>query len=180
MKRIDDVERRLADSPAKHLGWMNLESTTKFLTQTRSMVVSAAVLATVVALATIVVRQLSNDAVVVQPIAVPASLVDEGFTPEVASQWIVDRMLTIQSEAKTRKARRDLLPDASRLDFEMPGSGVSVKAMGTIIRRSLGISEATLSGERGEIVVRVCVVELSDHQISLRLAQRVEGHEKRV
>jgi len=98
--------------------------------------------------AIILFKQLSNNAYLVEPLQVPFSLAESGYTPEVTAQWVVDRMLAIKREATTIKEdSQPIAPDAERFDMEVPGSGISLGTIGQALRESLGFQEKTISGE---------------------------------
>ncbi len=141
----DAVEQQSSeDATKRHL---TLEEMTDLIKVVRAFFISALVFLVVIALATIIVRQLTSSSIVIEPIKVPNSLVERGYTEEVVAQWIVDEMLTIQRVAKTTRSRRDLIPDSDLIDVEMPGSGLSIRTIGHIARQSLGISQIKISGE---------------------------------
>jgi len=135
------------DAEPLRVGSWNLKRISEVLLQVRSFVVTLTVFAVVVALTAIVVRQLLSRSFVVDPIKAPASLAQRGYTPEVIAQWIVDEMHNIQTLATTQMTRSVLIPDWDRLNVEMPGSGLSVQTIGSILREGLGIVEQRISGE---------------------------------
>ncbi len=116
----------------------------------RLPVVIAKVAAIIVGIACVVilVGQLADDAYLVEPIQVPASLATNGYTPEVTARWVVDQMLDIKQQATTRKEdNQPIAPDAEKFDMEVPGSGLTLDTIGQVLRESLGLSEKTISGE---------------------------------
>ena len=113
----------------------------------RSLVANLAIAIVALALIIILFRQLSSDAVYVEPIEVPATLAALGYTPEVTAGWILDDMLKIQSKALTRKHGQYLAPEWERFDIEVPGSGITLSTLGLAIRQSLGLRERKVSGE---------------------------------
>jgi len=140
-----------------------LKCTSEILSLLRSLVLSIFFFLTAIALSVIIVRQLTTNSVVVEPISVPDTLAKQGYTPKIFGQRIVDEIFKIQREATTIKERRGLMPEWSQLDFEMPGAGLSIKAIGRIIKESLGIPGTRISGE----------VVMENQEFRLRL--RVNG-----
>ena len=113
----------------------------------RTFTVNLTIVFVGLALLTIVSRQLLNRSVVIEPINVPASIAQKGYTSEIISQWIVDEINNIQDIATTQKKRSELVPDWERLDIEMPGADLSVQTIGRILREGLGILEKKITGE---------------------------------
>lgn len=126
---------------------INIKKITDVLAQVRSLVSSLAVTTVIFALVIILVRQLSNNAIIVEPIKVPSSLAALGFTPEVTAKWVLEDMLEIQRKATTRKEGQLIAPEWERFDMEVPGSGITLSALGRAMRESLGIHEKKISGE---------------------------------
>ena len=124
-----------------------LERFGEVLSHLRSLVINIFFFLAAIALAVIIVRQLTNNSVVIEPVSVPDNLAKQGYTPKIIGQRIVDEIYKIQRAATTVKERRDLMPEWAQLDVEMPGAGMSVKEIGRIIKESLGISTTRISGE---------------------------------
>jgi len=116
----------------------------------REVTVSLTVTLVVVALIVIVVRQLLQKSIVVQPIAVPQTMADKGFTSEVTAQWILDQIIVMQNKAVTLKDSQILAQQWQQFDMEVPGSGLSVQTIGQVLRQSLGIEQRKISGEIAE------------------------------
>jgi tetratricopeptide (TPR) repeat protein len=128
-------------------GANRLERFGEMLSHLRSLVINSFFFLAAIALAVIIVRQLTNNPVVVEPVSVPDALAKQGYTPKIIGQRIVDDIYKIQRAATTVKERRDLMPEWAQLDVEMPGAGMSVKEIGRIIKESLGIPTSRISGE---------------------------------
>ena len=124
-----------------------LERFSEVLTHLRSLFLSIFFFIAAIALIVIIVRQLTTNSVLVEPISVPAALAQKGYTPKIIAQRIVDEIFKIQRKATTVKERRSLMPEWSQLDVQMPGAGVSVKTVGRIIKESMGIPETQINGE---------------------------------
>ena len=141
---------------------VDLQKVIDVLAQVRSLVSSLAVTIVIVALVLILFRQLGNDAIFVEPIKVPASLVKLGYTPEVTARWVLEDMLEIQRQTTTRKKGKAIAPEWERFDMEVPGSGISMSTLGRVLRESLGIREKKISGE--------VVGTEADYKLRLRLS----------
>lgn len=100
-----------------------------------------------IALVVVLVRQLLNTSTLIEPIQVPAELSEIGLTPQVSAQWLIDNIFLIQQQATTRKAGKVISPEWQQLDMEVPGSGFSIKTIGSVIRESLGMVERRVASE---------------------------------
>jgi tetratricopeptide (TPR) repeat protein len=118
-----------------------------FLSSLRSLVSDLVVTILAVTLVVVLIRQLTSSTVVVEPLQVPPDLVDTGYTPEVATQRLMDGMFDIQRTATTQQARKLVAPEWQRFDMEVPGSGVTLGTVGRALRESLGIREKKISGD---------------------------------
>jgi len=127
-----------------HVISQNLIAVFKFI---REFTVSLTVTAVAVALIVIVVRQLLQNTIVVQPIAVPQSMAEKGFTSQVTGQWILDQIIQMQNQAETVKDSQALAQQWQQFDMEVPGSGLSLQTIGQVLRQSLGIEQRQISGE---------------------------------
>jgi hypothetical protein len=88
-----------------------LERFCEMLSHLRSLVINIFFFLAAIALTVIIVRQLTNNAFVVEPLSVPDTLAKQGWTPKIVGQRIVDEIYKIQQAATTVKERRDLLPE---------------------------------------------------------------------
>lgn len=100
-----------------------------------------------IALIIVLIRQLLNTSTLIEPIQMPVQLREKGLTPQVSAQWLIDNMLLIQQTATTQKEGKVISPEWQRLNMELPGSGFSIKTIGSVIRESLGIVERKVSSE---------------------------------
>jgi len=110
-------------------------------------VAKTTVVVVVIASVIILFKQLNSSAYLVEPIQVPGSLSEKGYTAEVTTLWIVDKMLDIQRQATTRKEDQTIVPEGQSFDMEVPGSGFTLSTIGQALRESLGIPKKTISGE---------------------------------
>ena len=127
--------------------YLSVSYLTKLLEQTKTLISSLAITLISISLILVVVRQLINSAIIIEPIQVPKSFEDLGLSPQVTAQWLMDDMLLIQQTATTRKQGQAFAPQWQYLDMEVPGSGFSVKTIGSVVRESLGMTERKISGE---------------------------------
>ena len=142
---------------------VDIKKITDILAQVRSFVSNLAVIIVIFTLVIIFFRQLGNDAIFIEPVRVPYSLAARGYTPEVTALWILEDMLEIQRKATTRKEGQSIAPEWERFDMEVPGSGITLSALGRALRESLGINEKKISGE-------VVASTKEGYQLRLRLS----------
>jgi tetratricopeptide (TPR) repeat protein len=125
----------------------SLANLSEKLTQLRTLVSNLAITLVSIALVIVLVRQLLNTSTLIEPIQVPVELSEIGLTSEVSAQWLIDNILEIQQQAPTRKEGKVISPEWQQLDMEVPGSGLSVKTIGSVIRESLGMVERKVAIE---------------------------------
>lgn len=124
-----------------------MKQITDFLVGLRSLVASIVVITVSIALITILYRQLSSSAIIVEPIRVPDELAKSGYTSEILAQRLMDNMFAIQQQAATKKEGAQVTPEWQRFDMEVPGSGITIGTIGNVLRESLGIQEQKITGE---------------------------------
>jgi tetratricopeptide (TPR) repeat protein len=123
----------------------------------------------------LVVQELSRDLVTIEPISVPRTFADNGFTPEVASHRLLDAIGNFPRTITANSSRQiDDLPSSMQIlnitprdelqDFVVPTIGLSLNAIVSSIRSVLhSASGQSISGE----------IILHDNLAWLRL--RVDG-----
>jgi hypothetical protein len=125
----------------------SLANISEKLTQLRTLVSNVAITLVSIALIIVLARQLLNTSTLIEPIQMPAELIEKGLTPQISAQWLIDNMLFIQQQATTHKEGKVISPEWQRLNMEVPGSGLSIKTIGSVIRESLGIVERKVASE---------------------------------
>jgi tetratricopeptide (TPR) repeat protein len=120
-----------------------------------------------IVIAVLVVEELARDVVTIEPISVPKTLADNGYTPEVASHRLLD---AIQHYARDNKVASlmeelDIAPSDELPDFVVPKIDLSLNALVSSIRSVLHYG----TGHRisGELIAH--------DKLALRL--RVDGRE---
>ena len=113
----------------------------------------------------ILVDELRREGIEVQPISVPARMVEAGLTPEVVALRLMDALLQLQDSVGGEPRRRTGAEvGGSQPDFTVPLTGLSLRSLAISLRGVLGIEERRVSGE---ITV--------DGDV-LRLRLRLSGH----
>jgi Tfp pilus assembly protein PilF len=125
-----------------------------------------ALLAILVLVATVVVRDLSEDLINIEPISVPKVVADNGFTAEIGSRRLRDALTSYAKKAGTSMKGPSVSPRSELPDFVVPGVGLSMDTIVSGVRSILHYgSRQTISGE---LITR-------SNQAWLRL--RVDGEE---
>lgn len=122
---------------------------------------SIAVASAIVALA---LWQMTKDTIYIQPISVPKTLVDVGYSPDVAARRLQDAMNNVEQLANTSFRMPDFGEASAAPDVIVPSLGVSVQALLYYTYAFFGIDRhKSISGE----------VIFDDQSVSLLL--RIEG-----
>lgn len=120
-----------------------------------------------IVIAVLVVEELARDVVTIEPISVPKSLADNGYTPEVASHRLLDAIQHYASDNKVASLMEvmDIAPSDELPDFVVPKIDLSLNALVSSIRSVLHYG----TGHRisGELI--------SHDKLALRL--RVDGRQ---
>jgi tetratricopeptide (TPR) repeat protein len=134
-----------------------------------SIVVSVLLIAALVALTFAFLRDLRRDAFELDAFTAPKEVTDRGYTSNAIAEAILDEIRTVQAEAFTLQARRQLEVAAALPDVQVAGGGLSMKAIVRYARRLFDLPDNRISGDL-----------LQDGK-SLRLALRVrEGARTRL
>lgn len=96
----------------------------------------------------ILVDELRRDGIEVQPISVPARLVEAGLTPDVVALRLTDAILHLQDSVGGEPRRRTGADvGGAHPDFTVPLTGLSLRSVASTLRGMLGIAERRVSGE---------------------------------
>jgi tetratricopeptide (TPR) repeat protein len=96
----------------------------------------------------ILVQELQRDGIEVQPISVPARLVEAGLTPDVVALRLTDAILHLQDSVGGEPRRRTGADvGGTHPDFTVPLTGLSLRSVASALRGMLGIPERRVSGE---------------------------------
>jgi tetratricopeptide (TPR) repeat protein len=100
------------------------------------------------AMLAVVLHQALRQPIEVHPLAVPAPLLATGLTPEVAALRLMD---AIESTARAVHAETMHRPSAelegSAPDVTIPGAGLSLRSLSTVLRHLMGWPERRITGE---------------------------------
>lgn len=95
----------------------------------------------------VMVGQFLYDQVVIEPIAVPRALIEQGFSPDVAASRLWDGIRDAQEQARTSKASLDAVPDSQRIQFALPDVGLSLDSIVRQTRQFLNLHQTRIGGE---------------------------------
>jgi tetratricopeptide (TPR) repeat protein len=117
----------------------------------RTVVTNALVLSAVVAIVGLGIREIVQNATVIDPIDLPKDLVDLGYSPQVFAARLGDERQAIYTKSKTRpasgKAPGRIGNGAMQANLDIPGTGLSVKSAIRFGRQVLGLPETHISGD---------------------------------
>jgi tetratricopeptide (TPR) repeat protein len=148
--------KRKADEPAElprapvlarlreRLSLPGLES---WSTNIRTVLLNLFFLIIVIILVPLLIGQFRRDQVIIEPIAVPESLAARGLTAEVSASRIWDGLADVKLAARTAKDSIAALPDARRVEFSFPDSGLSIESLVFHVRRLFNAYETRIAGE---------------------------------
>jgi tetratricopeptide (TPR) repeat protein len=116
----------------------------------RVFIVQVGAIIGVILLGSSVWHEMNRTTVEIEPIGVPKSLADEGFSPAVIARRISDEIRVIERSSKTTMSKRDLSISGDRLDIVLPGANLSVGTIASYLRGILGDNVDRVSGELTE------------------------------
>lgn len=114
---------------------------------TRAVLINALFLLTVVVVFPVLIAQFRRGEVVIEPIAVPQALIDQGLTADVAASRLWDGMKDVKDKANTAKTSIDAIPSAQQVQFSFPDSGISIESLVFHVRRMFNAYETRIAGE---------------------------------
>lgn len=114
----------------------------------------------------VMIGQFLYDQVVIEPIAVPKALIEQGITPEVAASRLWDGLRDAQTQARTSKASVSAIPDSQRIQFALPDVGLSLDSIVRQTRQFFNLHQTRISGE---IVCKTEACTPGEMQLRLRV-----------
>jgi len=130
--------------PFKAVSWKKIEDG---LSALRSFTLTVLLLGSLLGVIGFTIVELRRDVVVIDPIRLPASLRNMGYSEDVAALRLWDAVVQINEATPTVKDRVALLPASQRVDFEAPGAGMSMQTIVRMLRRFLDLGETRIAGE---------------------------------
>lgn len=114
----------------------------------------------------VMIGQFLYDQVVIEPIAVPKALIEQGLTPEVAASRLWDGIRDAQVQARTSKASLSAIPTSQRIQFALPDVGLSLDSIVRQTRQFFNLHQTRIGGE---IVCKSDACTPGDMQLRLRV-----------
>jgi hypothetical protein len=127
---------------------------------TASFVLSLSAVTTVIVVAALLVEDLTRNAIYIEPISVPKSMAELGYTPEVSARRLRDAINRVVSAAHTSISGPNVALHGDQPDIVVPTVGISLSTIARSIRGFLHIHKRqTISGEfteaRGKFQIRL-------------------------
>jgi len=117
------------------------------LAAVRTATLNGLMLVSLIALIGFAVAELSRKVVVIEPIRLPETLRERGYSEDVAADRLWDEMGRINEVTPTAKDSVAVQPTSQKMDFEPPGSGIALQEVVQMLRRVLGQKEIRIVGE---------------------------------
>jgi tetratricopeptide (TPR) repeat protein len=113
----------------------------------RKVVLNIIFVLAVILFIAMLVAQFTHEQVVIEPIAVPKVLIEQGMSPEVVAGRLWDGLRDAQRRAHTAKASLSAIPDSHRLQFAVPEVGLSLDSIVRHTRQFFNLQQARIGGE---------------------------------
>ncbi|MGD9884131.1 MAG: tetratricopeptide repeat protein [Reyranella sp.] len=128
-----------------------METLSKWLEQIRKVTVSAAVVLGVVIVAVLVVREVSKEGMIVEPVVVQLPDLKSAPTPDLAAQQIAASLNLIQSAGVAEWQRLYVDQSTNPIDLQVPGAPLTLRASIREIAALFGVTRPTI---RASLAVR--------------------------
>lgn len=149
--RNEDSAEDASPAARPALAWprerLNLPGLESWSTNLRTVFLNLLFLVAVIVVVPILVSQFRRDQVVIERIAVPDRMTEQGLSPEVVASRLWDGLQDVAAKARTAKATITALPDARAVEFSFPDSGFSIESLVFHTRRLFGAYETRIAGE---------------------------------
>lgn len=132
----------------------------------RKVILNIVFVLAVVLFIAVMIGQFLHEQVIIEPIAVPKALANQGMTAEVVSRRLWDGLRDAQVQAGTSKSTLSAIPDSQRLQFAVPDVGLSLDSVVRQTRQFFNLHQMRVSGE---IVCRTAECSPGDVQLRLRI-----------
>ncbi len=126
---------------------VSLPKVEEFSTALRTMFINIGFFAATLLLIPALAVQVTRNAVVIEPIAVPAALAARGITPEVAANRLWDGLQDFAQSASAARKTVAAIPDSQLVEFSLPDAGISIDSVFTQIRQFFGMFDTRIGGE---------------------------------
>jgi tetratricopeptide (TPR) repeat protein len=119
----------------------------------RGIVTNLIVLIVLLLLVSALIAEVGRQSVVIDPIVLPKDVIDSGWSPDFVSQRLNDKVHAIveknsfkYSSSQIEIKRKFVKENGERPDFQVPGSGVSMRTLVHYAKDWLGFTETHFAG----------------------------------
>jgi tetratricopeptide (TPR) repeat protein len=163
---IESAATQPNGAPATLLARRIWNSSVWYAKRARSVLLSISAVLTVVLVFAFLFKALIGRQLYIEPISVPKTLAEDGYTPEVAAQQFREALNRVVAAANSLRLAPNIALRGDQPDIVVPTVGVSLDTIAAGIRTFLPVAgRQKVSGE----ITRI------DRQYHLRL--RIDGHE---
>ena len=113
----------------------------------KTLVLWTVTLGAIAAFVWLVVREVRTVRTVVEPIAVPEALRQQGYTSEVMSTVLIDQIAKMTESAKDREERSEVAAGWRTADVVVPTLNISLNATAGLFENLVGMPDTRISGE---------------------------------
>ena len=167
-------ENEAKDSEANS-GRKRLTQTVSVIESLRTVVTGGATLIFAIIVGGFIVGELLRDAVLIEPIHVPAALEKRGFSSEVLGRELLETVLRIRETALTAKEKEQLAPGWTATDIDVPGTDMSVHSVIRFLKRyETRIGGAVTEQPNGSLRLRL---RASGQRVDLGDVESGTGHD---
>ena len=136
-----------SNQPEQKRRFVSFVPTLISLKTAREYIVTLSFYLALILAAAVIYGTLSDRAIRISPIKVPADLAARGYASDLLPKRIADEIHLIQVRASTIKERAELGPDRPNINIQIPGSEVSVTYLAEQLGTFLGVEKREISGE---------------------------------
>ena len=116
-----------------------------WLTLGRRIALNLALMAATLAFLWMLIAAAKSRSIVVEPVAVPASLSTHGYTPEVFARRVAGELANIDRKAATMAPRSQITGREDKTDFKIPGQPYSFQALVEYTKELFNTPDVTIS-----------------------------------
>lgn len=136
---------------------------------------SVLILISTLLVATGVYKSTFSDSISFEPLQVPSSFTDKGYTPQISTTRLVDEIRKINTTATTTKSRSSVSgkqpgEELAKINSLPIPAGIDINAIQAIVREFLGVQSRTINGD---ITV---VGDSKEPKYFVRVRQSPENH----
>lgn len=120
---------------------------TTFLSEGRNVVVNLFLIAAILVLVPLILRESFKENVIIEPITIPKMLSDRGYSADVGAYRLWDALSQISAESGTAKERPQLQAAAQQFDFAILDQGGSLRSMLIGLKKFFRLYDTRIAGE---------------------------------